>query len=223
MPADAHQGLTEVGQEYLATRLHWLASDIDHASTMPASHVPGVETGVKGPEPAHVPTAIRAQARKDANSILETLWGRGTPDFRIPVDPVRIARQLGIDVLHTTLDPDIAGAIVKDPDQDPTILLNGIDSPNRKRFTCAHEIGHYVRRKSNPDNYEYVDFRGMLSAAGTNDDEIYANEFAASLLMPEREVRRLAKDKTEVELAWRFDVSREAMHFRLDNLGIALG
>jgi Zn-dependent peptidase ImmA (M78 family) len=66
---------------------------------------------------------------------------------------VRIARGLGIDVLDAQLDVSVSGALVKERDQDPSIVLNWIDHPNRKRFTCAHEIGHFVRRKDQPDEY----------------------------------------------------------------------
>jgi Zn-dependent peptidase ImmA (M78 family) len=41
--------------------------------------------------------------------------------------------------------------------------------------------------------------------------------------MPEDEVRRLhGQGKTEIEMALYFDVSREAMHYRLRNLGLGL-
>ena len=97
--------------------------------------------------------------------------------------------------------------------------MNANDSPNRQRFTCAHELGHFVRRAANPDSYEWVDLRGPLAAAGQDPEEIYANSFAAALLMPEAEVRRLWKEgERELELAQYFDVSREAMQYRLMNL-----
>jgi Zn-dependent peptidase ImmA (M78 family) len=41
--------------------------------------------------------------------------------------------------------------------------------------------------------------------------------------MPEAEVKRLASEqRNEVQLALAFDVSREAMHYRLTNLGLTL-
>jgi Zn-dependent peptidase ImmA (M78 family) len=134
-----------------------------------------------------------------------------------------IARTLGIDVLDGTLEKNVSGALFKRPGEDPQIILNTIDSPNRKRFTCAHEIGHFVRRSDNPDEYAYVDFRGPLSSAGMEEEEIYANTFAASLLMPEEDVRRFEREGlNDIEMAIRFDVSREAMQYRLKNLGIAV-
>ena len=158
--------------------------------------------------------ALKDDAANAARHLLDETWGD-----RIPVDPVQIARRLGIDVVDARLGPDVSGALVKERDQDPSIFLNALDSKNRKRFSCAHELGHFVRRKNDPDRYEYVDFRGKLSRLGMDMEEIFANNFAAALLMPEERVRELHKQKLdEVAMAVRFDVSLEAMHNRLQNL-----
>jgi len=158
----------------------------------------------------------RKQAAQDALRLLGDTW-----EGRLPVDPVRIARALGIDVLDARLDANVSGALVKEPGQDPIIVLNTRDAANRKRFTCAHELGHFVRRSDHPDAYEYIDLRNPSSSTGRDAEERYANEFAACLLMPEEHVRRLRKEGLgELQLAMRFDVSREAMHYRLDNLGL---
>jgi len=120
------------------------------------------------------------------------------------------------------LDKDTLGALVKQPGQDPTIFLNEDDSPTRKRFTCAHEIGHFVRRSREEPEYTRVDLRNSLSATGEDQEEVYANEFAACLLMPEDEVRRLSKNGfSDLEMAIRFGVSRAAMQYRLKNLNLA--
>ncbi len=157
------------------------------------------------------------EAATDAQRLLATVW-----DGELPIDPVRIARQLGILVLDAQLDDNVSGALVKEIGHDPTILLNASDSPNRKRFTCAHELGHFVRRPDNPDSYEYVDLRNSLSATGLSLEEVYANNFAACLLMPEEDVKRLWNEGLrEPELVVRFDVSQDAMHYRLANLGLA--
>jgi Zn-dependent peptidase ImmA (M78 family) len=86
----------------------------------------------------------------------------------------------------------------------------------------AHEIGHFVKRATAPDAFEYVDRRDNLSATGTDPDEIYANEFAANLLMPEDWVRKYTENnRSPAELAIVFGVSAEAMNYRLQNLGLA--
>jgi Zn-dependent peptidase ImmA (M78 family) len=161
-----------------------------------------------------VPSQVKQEAARDAAMLLKEAWGDA-----IPVDPVALARAAGIRVVDAVLDDDTAGALVKAPGQDPTILLNERDSPNRKRFTCAHELGHYRRRSARDEEYTTVDLRGALAAAGMDPEEVYANEFAACLLMPEDAVRRLvAEGLGDLEMAIRFVVSREAIEFRISNL-----
>lgn len=156
------------------------------------------------------------EAAEDAAKLLRAAWGDA-----IPVDPVAIAREAGLRVLEAELDEKTLGALVKRPQQDPTILLNKGDGYNRKRFTCAHELGHFVRRSEEADEYTTVDLRNDFSASGSDPEEIYANEFAASLLMPEDEVRSLVEaGMDDLEMAIRFKVSREAMQNRLDNLDL---
>jgi|HubBroStandDraft_2_1064218.scaffolds.fasta_scaffold160157_2 Zn-dependent peptidase ImmA (M78 family) len=164
-----------------------------------------------------MPSQIKKEAARDATKLLQEVWGRP-----VPIDPAFVARAAGLRVVEAPLNEDTLGALVKQPGQDPTILLNENDSPNRKRFTCAHEIGHFVRRSEEESEYTRVDLRNSLSATGEDEDEVYANEFAACLLMPEDEVRRCSKGGfSDLEMAIRFGVSRAAMQFRLKNLNLA--
>jgi len=165
----------------------------------------------------------RDHAAHDAAEILERTWVDEGTQIQIPVDVVRIARALGLEVFDVGLDSNISGALVREPGADPTILLNESDSENRRHFSCAHEIGHFVRRSQDggSERYEFVDYRGPLAAQGIDADEIYANQFAANLLMPEAEVKRLYKKGIPiVALAVEFLVSEDAMRFRLENLGL---
>ncbi len=118
---------------------------------------------------------------------------------------------------------EVSGAIIKNKNQDPTIVISNSDSKNRQRFSCAHELGHYVYRMDRgQEEYEYIDLRGETAGMGVKPEEIFANQFAASLLMPEDEVKRLAKDQTPPFLmAQYFGVSDDAMNFRLKNLSLA--
>jgi len=80
-----------------------------------------------------------------------------------------------------------------------------------------------------------VRFRNEKSATGSVREEIEANQFGAELLMPEKEIRRLAirlqldvldqsKDKEAVKkltsAASKFQVSVQALSFRIANLGM---
>jgi Zn-dependent peptidase ImmA (M78 family) len=85
-------------------------------------------------------------------------------------------------------------------------------------------------RKVFVDRLVRVDFRDDRSSAGTDQEEIQANAFAAELLMPKDLVMRAVTetglgpdDSVDVlvdSLAEQFGVSRQAMDYRLVNLGI---
>jgi Zn-dependent peptidase ImmA (M78 family) len=140
-----------------------------------------------------------------------------------PVDPAQIARQLGVDVRRAAVRREISGALVKKLGEDPRILLNANDHIDRQRFACAHELGHFIAQEVDPDEYEYIDLRQtMYSASGRDPDELFANRFAAQLLMPEDEVRRLIDSGISVTLmARRFRVSQDVMANHLKSLGVS--
>src|SRR3954467_13303562 len=126
---------------------------------------------------------------RDAQALLNTVWCPGGDMPPLPVDPIFIAQQLGIGVYIATLSEGVSGMLVKRPGQDPQIHLQSSDSRNRQRFTCAHELGHYVAAEGKAETLEYVEHRALLASQGTKPDEIYANKFAAALLMPADAVR----------------------------------
>lgn len=157
---------------------------------------------------------IRAEATDAAQKVLEEHWGDS-----VPVDPARIARKMGIRVENAYLDADVAGAIEKRRDGDVLIYLNAEDHSNRQRFTCAHEIGHFVKHGN--EDFEFVDYRDMTASLGIDEDERYANAFAAALLMPEKEARRLrALGMSDRDMKDVFGVSEAALVNRLKNLSL---
>lgn len=154
--------------------------------------------------------------REHARRVLDTFWcGRG-----FPVDPAKIANEMGLDVFITELPANVSGALIKEQGQDPAIFLNGDDNKVRQRFTCGHELGHYIARQAdNSETYDYVDLRGETASNGTHADEIFANQFAAELLMPADEVKRLHELKhPSYIMAHYFGVSDDAVKYRLKNL-----
>jgi Zn-dependent peptidase ImmA (M78 family) len=158
-------------------------------------------------------------AERDAQDLLERL---GVTD--IPVDPITIARALGLKVWTSRLEPNVAGVLDKRSGQPPEIYVNASDHINRQRFTVAHEVGHFIERAVQgkaDETGSFVDYRDDLATQGTNPAERYANGFAAALLMPARHVRDLWESCQDPEiLAQKFQVSAAAMRNRLDNLGL---
>lgn len=158
---------------------------------------------------------------------------------KAPISLDLIVRKLGIRLAEEPFDEELSGVLIKGGGA-VAIGVNSEHHENRKRFTIAHEIGHYLldhpgemfidktlRQKA------VVVRRDGRSSEGTDKHEIEANRFAAELLMPsniiEEEVRkRLSKSKTPSaddlvsDMAALFRVSTQAMEIRLVNLGFLI-
>lgn len=140
-----------------------------------------------------------------------------------PVDVEGICKQLGIKIIRVSMDEieqivhkSISGAIQKIPGNLCTIIVNERDISTRARFTIAHELAHYLLHMKDCENQVITSFRMDRSPQETE-----ADRFAAELLMPENLVRsEYAKLIIPVSdsLAKTFDVSKQAMRIRLDNL-----
>lgn len=133
-----------------------------------------------------------------------------------PTKVVALARELGIRVKRTNQWNDsVCGAIVKDPDGKFTIWTNGKHHENRRRFTVAHELAHFVlHRDAIGDGIEDdALFRSSLGGL----IERQANAYAAELLMPMEQVQNCIKDGASSieQLAACMRVSKTAMSIRL--------
>jgi Zn-dependent peptidase ImmA (M78 family) len=147
----------------------------------------------------------------------------------LPINPELIAKNLGIDIQRFD-DLNLDGALIKLKGKVATIFIRGNDPILRERFTIAHEIGHYADRHANNAQFydgkpieemEFVDKRSELSKNGTDRQEVFANKFAAALLMPKNEIEIAIKNNiTDLkDLAKIFKVSVDAMYYRLRKLG----
>ena len=158
-----------------------------------------------------------------------------------PVDVERIARELKIPIRFEILPEPISGFLHRDGSLN-AIVVNKRHSRQRQRFTIAHEIGHFVLghntenihvEKEYPINLpaQNVKFRRKSEHEGYADkEEVYANAFAASLLMPEYMIRvdmekaiadRSFDDTLINALAKRYNVSEHALVIQLNTLDLA--
>lgn len=141
---------------------------------------------------------------------------------RVPVDVHALARDLGLDILEDEFSDDVSGKITQDEISDAgyTIWVNKRHGRNRKRFTIAHEISHFLLH------------RGMIGD-GITDDALYrsnqpsaierqANVYAATILMPANAVRAAFRSgcTTSQTLARRFEVSPIVAEIRMGELGL---
>lgn len=117
------------------------------------------------------------------------------------------------------------------------IVVNENHPETRRRFTQAHELGHYVLGHL-ADTHLLIDskkesqfklYRSEFHSNAEYAKEREANIFAANLLMPERlvieEIQSTVYDEMDLptvieSLSEKFKVSKEAMYYRLVNLGI---
>lgn len=161
-------------------------------------------------------------AERDAAKLLQGWWKNADQDHPLPVDPTALAFGLGIMVESVFLPSDVSGTIDIPADGVPIISLNRSDSTSRQRFTCAHEIGHYLRREATGRRgLNYTDYRDTLAGLGYDTEEVYSNQFAAALLMPAHLVWRWCETKSVEEMARQFGTSTQAMDLRLRNLRLA--
>jgi hypothetical protein len=122
----------------------------------------------------------------------------------LPVDPAAIAESLGILVQPKSASGGVSGMLVRLGNDFAIGYATHIDNEGFKRFSIAHEIGHYRI----PGHIDAVLAHGDIheSRAGFVADDPYereADHFAASLLMPDglfsRELRRLGDGLEAVE------------------------
>lgn len=157
-----------------------------------------------------------------AREVLDAQWGEVGDEY--PVDPVIIARNLGVNVYQSEMPPSVSGYIIKrGAPVAPDIFVNSEHAPVRQRFTVAHELGHYFNRKDIGGEHgeKYALRRDALAHCGTDAEEIYANKFAAELLMPDQIVADLVDEGlSDMEISRRLKVSLESLGYRRERLGI---
>jgi|WetSurMetagenome_2_1015567.scaffolds.fasta_scaffold04639_8 Zn-dependent peptidase ImmA (M78 family) len=141
------------------------------------------------------------------------------------IDVRGLAKHLGIDVVEYKFSKEISGVYFRKGNEQ-FIGVNKSHHEHRKRFTIAHQIGYSIMHPSEILHYDLgLEYGGHFlhrteDAAGQG--EVEANQFAAELLMPEDSIKEIFVDYeigSAEEMAGEFDVSADAMRYRLVNLG----
>jgi Zn-dependent peptidase ImmA (M78 family) len=167
--------------------------------------------------------------RHKAEALLERLEMRSAP-----IDVHLVAQALGLRIVTANLGAGVSGLLVRKPGVPTVICVHEDDPKSRQRFTIAHEIGHHhLEHPFEQGAQVHVD-RGIVaqraarSSEGVDPNEIEANQFAASLLMPAALVRTRAAELSRgaildvhlSTLAQEFQVSEQAMAIRLVTLDL---
>lgn len=164
-----------------------------------------------------------ADAAAPDRIVMEIL--KNEPDLAIPVPIEALCRQLDITDIRPLETQGYEGGLITDRDKfEGVILANGNSPRKRKRFTIAHELGHFLI----PSHVPSADGRFLCSqadmfrmTAGEQDHrfrmEVEANRFASRLLLPAKPFRADVASTKDPELQQvaslsdRYDVSKEAV------------
>ena len=155
-------------------------------------------------------------------SEIQKLQGEVFP-IAVPIEEWAMALDItAIEVLETE---GFEGGLVMFADRSAgTILVNKAAKWRRRRFTVAHELGHFLLPWHTPRDGEafrcskkdMATFRLQPGGDRYVEMEVQANRFAAGILMPQAPFRadlraRRAFEVLDIaELADRYDVSKEA-------------
>ncbi len=164
-------------------------------------------------------------------SLIEEEVLRILKDFgikKLPIPIRKLARKLGLRINVHDLGEGISGVLVIN-NGIGTIGINESESEVRRRFTIAHELGHFLLHRKNHDLFidkQTVLFRNEESSKGDKIIERAANVFAANILIPRNLLVKEIKDRKLIildednvkKLAKTFNVSQIAMTYRLTNL-----
>ena len=123
-------------------------------------------------------------------------------------------------IMKQALASDISGKLEYN-DGHWIMIVNCLHPEVRQRYTLGHELGHYLNHRKTIKSFkDGVFFRNKQKSSM----EYMADQFAARLLMPETDIKMLLSEgvKTVKEMAAKFEVSLEAMKYRLEELGCSM-
>jgi Zn-dependent peptidase ImmA (M78 family)/DNA-binding XRE family transcriptional regulator len=161
---------------------------------------------------------VRVQAEHDAMELRQRL-GLGNSSISDIVTLLEL--DLGVRVYVRRLDSRISGLFAYDEALGPCMLLNASHPRERRTHSAAHETGHFVSTRREPEILHTHEVENSR-------EERYANTFARAFLTPVRAVTQKFQELTAgsdrlsrrhvIVLAHFFRVSREAMVRRLEEL-----
>ncbi|MBI2842740.1 MAG: ImmA/IrrE family metallo-endopeptidase [Armatimonadetes bacterium] len=160
----------------------------------------------------------------DPSAAVEHVANQLLADAGVDVPPVPLellASFQGITVVKT-VDMPRSGMLIPLPSGDLEVRLRISDSPGRRNFSLAHEIGHTLMPNYSEGPKEKVDLYTGEFVDG-NEEEFFCDVAARALLLPkEMFVGRCSELEPSIDnmlaLAEEFACSLEATALRLDQL-----
>ena len=155
----------------------------------------------------------------------------------IPINLERMLSYLRVEIDERPLEDEFSGVLISGK-KPAVVVVNSLHSQTRRRFTVAHELGHYVLHSRKKDGLPvFIDKTEVYFRSNAHDQENYdsikemeANAFAAEILMPKQLLKEYIKEndldiskKLGIQaLAQEFEVSQQAMEYRLRNTGLII-
>lgn len=158
-------------------------------------------------------SSLLAPAREQALSLLRQ-HGIDTP----PVSFSKILSSLGLSLVEKEFPSDMENVSGFLDIEKRTIYINANDNFQRRMFTLAHEIGHFILHEEmlrrEPGKYELV-YRSLLLEGTPDPIEQQANCFAAHLLVPKTMLDKYYHEASVDQLATIFGVSKQVIGYRI--------
>ena len=186
-----------------------------------------LEQLVGAPLVRHEPAEVRLEGI-DVDALAESAAQSersrlGLGDAPIPLLRTLLENEVGLRIFYMELQPSgaLAGLYAYAPELGGCIAVNRLHPEERRRWTLAHEYGHFLADRQRAD---------ALPEAGRRraDDERFADAFARAFLLPKsgvvrrfQHLRTAGKPFTFADLlvlAHDYGVSVEAMALRLEEL-----
>ncbi len=127
-----------------------------------------------------------------------------------------------IEIINDDLSSEISG-MIEYISGGFIITINKYHSYERRRFTLAHEFGHYCMHREYLINNKSIKDVALFRSENTKDQkEFEANEFATNILLPKDEFISVIKSgKTKLrDIAEYFCVSASAVKYRAYELDL---
>ena len=188
-----------------------------------------LERLLKAPLATNYPPEVSLPTRGDLREFAEDVAGRERGRLQLGDQPIGNLRKLlesevGVRVFFGKLPSRVAGLYAFVDELGCCMLINSKHTHERGRASLAHEYGHVLVDRHKP-GVDYFIGEGRKPA-----NERFVEAFAMAFLMPAGGVRRHFWDIYNatndfqvgdlVRLASIFDVSVQAMTFRLEGLGL---
>jgi hypothetical protein len=180
-------------------------------------------SGMTAYEPAQPSHVTKAAVHKLGESIASQVGYKAGGD----ITDVIISLGGSVEIEDTLLtDPEKTGSLYVDGPKKFRIIVPSHTSPERDRFTIAHEFGHFIlhylwQRQKNPNYPEKV----VAFRRGSDRIEWEANWFAGAFLMPTTDFMQSYANNSGTlwKIANEFKVSAKAAGVRAKDLALING